>query len=397
MKKYSISISLKTIFAVLVLGSVTLSARDWPVWRGPEHDGISTEKDWTPKGITKVLWSKKIGDGYAAFVVKDKHAYSMGNSKGEDSVYCFDAETGKKIWQYTYSCDARGSYKGPRATPVINGKNIYCFSKAGEIHCINASTGRKKWVVNVNSLGARNISWQYSASPLVTAGMVIVNAGKHGIALDKKTGKTIWASSGKGGYAAPVRLGNKIIIFGEKALYAVDLKTGKELWSYPWQTNYNVNAADPLVDKNWIFISSGYGRGCAMLDISSGKPELKWENKNMCSHFSSPVYVDGYIYGVTGNAGSRKALVCLNAKNGKLEWRENLKFGSLMVAGNKLIYLDEKGTMTIGKFSRKGFKTIISQRVLSGAGKCWTMPVLSNGKIFCRGSNGKTVCLDVSK
>ena len=115
----------------------------------------------------------------------------------------------------------------------------------------------------------------------------------------------------------------------------------------------------------------------------------------MCSHFSTPVLFDGYLYGVNGNTG-RGNLVCVSMKDGSTKWSEkSLKFGSLMIADGKIIYLDERGTITICKATPKGFYKIASANVLRGAGKCWTMPVLANGRIYCRGSNGKMVCLKV--
>ena len=397
------NIFLKGLLIFIITGisaGHSIVADDWPIWRGPNKNGISEETNWNPKGISKVLWEKNVGAGWSAFSVKGKRAYTMGNSGGEDHIYCLDTETGKEIWKYSYSCSKGGGYAGPRASPVIKNDCVYSFSVDSEVHCVDAKKGKKKWSTNLSDLGARNITWKYSSSPVLTKKLVLINAGSHGIALDKQTGKKVWSTSGIGGYATPVLLkkGRKkrVIIFGEKDLCAVSLKSGKKFWSFPWQTKYNVNAADPLVNKKWIFISSGYGRGCALLNVKGKTPKLIWENTNLCNHFSSSIYVDGYIYGVDGNIGRGK-LTCIDIKNGDVKWRENLGFGSLMIAGDKIIYMGERGTLTIGKFSPDGFSKIASERVLKGAGKCWTTPVLSNGRIFCRGSNGKTVCLDVSK
>lgn len=381
---------------ILFVSTTSIQAEDWPIWRGPNSDGISKEKGWDPQKISNVAWEKNLGVGYSSFSVQGDRVFTMGNKDKKDHVYCLDAKTGKEIWDYSYDCSPGGGYAGPRATPVLVDGKIYTLSREGQVHCLDAKTGNKVWEQNINKLGAQNITWQYSGSITVENGIAYINAGENGIALDAKTGEKKWASSGKGGYAAPVifNKGKNAAIFSCKTLKVIDAKKGKELASFQWETAHDVNAADPIVEKNNIFISSGYGKGCALLKLSGSKLKEEWRNTSMCSHFSSPVLLEGYLYGVNGNAGNG-TLVCLDLKNGKTKWSEKLGFGSLMIADGKIIFLNEKGTMTICKASPSGFSKIASANVLSGADKCWTMPVLSNGRIFCRGSNGKMVCLKV--
>lgn len=384
------------LILLVVCGSSRLLGDDWPLWRGPDQDGISKETNWNPEGVSKVLWEKRIAPGYSAVSVVGKRAYTMGFSDGEDHVYCLNPETGSDIWKFSYPSNKGGGYVGPRATPVIEDGRLYCFGVNGDVHCVNAETGEKIWRTNVMKLGAKNPKWNVASSPRLTKNLVLINAGKHGVALDKRTGKPVWSSSGIGGYASVVLRGDKgpAIVFGEKALYAVKLSSGEEMWSFPWETQYDVNAADPLVTDKWIFITSGYGKGCAMLAPGKSSARELWRDTSLCSHFSSPIHVGGYIYGVNGNAG-RGELVCMDVKNGNVAWKENLGFGSFIGAGDKIIYLNEKGEVTVAELTPKAFKKIASARVLKGAGKCWTMPTLANGRLFCRGSNGKMVCLDL--
>lgn len=388
-------------FFILAIGIIipfaSIKAEDWPVWRGAERNGISKEK-FNPEKISNIAWKKDLGVGYSSFVVQKNKVYTMGNKdKNNDIVYCLDADTGKEIWTFKYKCKAGGGYAGPRSTPVLANGMLYTLSKSGQVHCLNAETGEKIWEQNVLSLGAKNIKWQLSCSVVVVDGTALINAGKRGIALDAETGKKKWASSGKGGYAAAVVFNNNkyVAFFSEKTLEIVDFKSGRPISSFPWVTSYDVNAADPIVDGNNIFITSGYKRGGALLKFNGSKLAKVWENKALCSHFSSPVLLNGNLYGVNGNAGKGK-LVCVSMKDGSTKWQaDSIKFGSLMIADDKIIYLDEKGTMTICAASPDGFKKLASARILSGAGKCWTMPVLANGKIYCRGSNGKMVCINV--
>lgn len=385
------------IAVVITVAFSAINAEDWPIWRGPDKNGISKEK-FNPDKITDIAWRKELGAGYSSFAVEGNMVYTMGNKdKNNDTVYCLDAESGREIWTFQYKCKAGGGYAGPRSTPVLDNGRLYTLSKEGHVHCLDAKTGAKIWDQNVNSLGAENIKWQYSGSVVVVNGIALINAGARGIALDAKTGEKKWASSGKGGYAAPVVFNNGQYgaFFSEKSLEIVDLNAGSGIASFPWITAHDVNAADPIVDGDYIFITSGYGRGCALLKLSGSNLTKGWENKALSSHFSSPVLFKGHLYGVNGNTGKGK-LVCVNMKDGSTEWSaDSTKFGSLMIADGKVIYLDEKGTMTICEAAPSGFKQLASAEVLPGAGKCWTMPVLANGRIFCRGSNGKMVCIKV--
>ena len=177
--------------------------------------------------------------------------------------------------------------------------------------------------------------------------------GQSTVAFDKETGTVAWKSGGdKPGYASPVRavLGGKptIVILKADALVGYEPKDGKELWRAEWKTQYDVNAATPLlIGSDKIFVSSGYNAGCALFQVEDGKIRELWRNKNLRSHINSPVAVQGFIYGMDGDAG-RNDFVCLDAANGEKKWEEkSIKGGSLIAANGKLIVLSEKGELVI--------------------------------------------------
>jgi len=382
-------------------------AKDWPRWRGPNADGISTDSDWAPTALQAepvVVWQANVGRGWSSVTIEGRRLYTMGNKSDKDVVYCLDGGAGLEVWTYDYDCPkAWGGYAGPRATPVVHGDSVYTFSVAGHLHCLNAKDGSLKWRRDVaKEMKVKNLRWGFSASPCVDGPLVILNAGEHGMAFDANTGESVWSSGhGASGYATPVIFTLKgkrcAAIFGEKALHAVDVKTGKKLWSHPWEVKYDVNAADPIVSGDKIFISSGYGKGCALLDVSRGKPKQVWENKLLKNHFSSSVLFEGHLYGIDGNAG-RGTLRCLDFKTGKEKWNQNLGFGSLMIAGGKLVVLNEKGELFIAEARPSAYEQIAKGKVLSpNGGKCWTMPVYCKGRIFCRNSMGDLVSISVSK
>jgi outer membrane protein assembly factor BamB len=173
----------------------------------------------------------------------------------------------------------------------------------------------------------------------------------------------------------------------------VDPKNGNELWSYPWKTSHDVNAADPIVQDDFVFISSGYNHGAALLRIANGKPERIWENKQMRNQHNNSVLLDGALYGIDGDNNSD--LKCLEFKTGDVKWaQKGLGKGALMAADGKLIVLSEKGELVIAAADPSAFKPLARWQVLGG--RCWTAPVLSHGRIYCRNAAGDLVCVDVS-
>jgi outer membrane protein assembly factor BamB len=392
----------KTSGFVVLMGLCCVSmafGADWPQFRGPNRDGVSAEKGWFKAGATaKTVWESSVGAGYSAVAIKDGRLYTMGNKANQDSVICLDAATGQAIWTYDYPCKS-GSYAGPRCTPTVDGSSVFTLSREGLLLCLDAAKGGVTWQRNLKQdMDVDLPQWGLAGSPLVVGDRVIVNVGTNGLAVDKATGKTRWASGGAGsGYASPVLFQQSgvpaVLVFAAKAVVATDLGTGKLLWSYAWNTSYDVNAADPLVIGGKVLISSGYGRGGALLSVAHGLPKVEWEAKSLSSHFSTPVISGGEVYGISGNTGKGE-LRCIDPATGKIKWgNKETGFGSLMLADGKLIVLNEKGTLSVVEAAPDACRELWSQKILDGV--CWTMPTLCNGLVYCRNDKGRLVCLDL--
>ena len=213
--------------------------------------------------------------------------------------------------------------------------------------------------------------------------------------LEKKTGEVVWTNGqDAAGYATPQPFGSgdnrAVAIFAAKDLVAVKVKDGAELWRHPWKTEYDVNAAQPILDGDRVFVSSGYERGATVVKVEGNKASTVWENKNMRNHFNSCLLWKGHLYGV-----DEDQLRCLVFDTGEVKWTEkSVGKGSLLIADGKLIVLSDKGELMVADPSPEGFKPIARAQVLTG--KCWTTHVLANGRIFCRNAAGDVVCLDVS-
>ena len=337
--------------------------------------------------------------------VKDGKLYTMGHEStddktGKDVVYCFDARSGEKIWNYSYPCQT-GQFKGPRATPVIDGDRVYTVSQEGLVICFDAASGKINWQTRVlKETGNTNIKWGVSSSAVIEGDLILLNIGDAGVAIDKNSGAVKWKSVGAPSYASPVvfdHQGKRVAaIFSATGLQVVDVETGKKIDSFEWKTSYDVNGADPVIIGDRIFISSGYNHGCALLDFSSGKLKKVWETDVLKNHFSSSVYMDGYIYGVDGQTKKDGFLRCISAADGSERWSTPIGFGSLIAAGDKLIVLDEAGGLHIAEASPEKYKVIST--VATGLEKlCWTPPALADGMIYCRNDKGTLVAIDVSK
>jgi outer membrane protein assembly factor BamB len=183
-------------------------------------------------------------------------------------------------------------------------------------------------------------------------------------------------------------------VFSQRALYAVAPRTGSVAWSYPWITEVDVNAADPLVVEDSLFISSDYGNGCAMLRVSPDNAELLWKNGSVASHFSSFLYLDGSIFANDGDANARRgAFVCLDAATGEERWRENSGVGSLLAVGGRLFLLGERGRLGLAEAASSGYREIES-RAFPSKDRYWAPPVFSRGRLYVR-SMALLYCLDL--
>lgn len=388
----------------------TATAADWPHWRGPDYNGISKETGWVttfPEGGPKILWEKSIGTGFSSITVSDGKAYTMGNIDGSDILYCFDAATGNEIWKKSYPCPLFANLHegGPCSTPTVDGDAVYTFSKKGDIIRFETATGKIVWHRDLQKeLGLQPPRWNFSSSPFIYGDLVILNAGERGIALNKADGSVKWQNgTNAGGYstAVPFKVGDKdcIALFVAKEAVALETATGTVLWSIPWKTQADINASDAVISDNKIFVSSGYGVGCGLFDISSGEPKEIYRNKKMSNQLNSSVLWKGYLYGFDGmigmNGPGRGKLTCMNFETSEVKWsQDGMGTGSLMLADGKLIILSEDGKLVTAEASPDGFNEISSAQILTY--KCWTVPVLANGRIYARNTAGRLVCVDVS-
>ncbi len=393
-----------SILAATLCLADTARSDDWPRWRGSNFDGISKESGWLaewPADGPKQLWKNSVGVGYASMSVSAGRVFTMGNTDDVDSVYCLDASSGKEVWKHSYPCPAKdpNGYHGTRCTPTVDGDRVYTLSRHGHLFCLNAATGKVIWSKELTKdYGAKTPQWGFSGSPLVEKDWLITEVGGAGssvVAFDKKTGAEVWKAGDDAiAYSSVIPFDHDgqrcLAVFSAAGIVGRSAKDGKELWRHPWKTSYDVNAATPIVSSGKVFISSGYNKGCALVDFGGGAPKVVWESKKMKNHVGTCVLWKGHLYGF-----DEGVFKCLDWATGEEKWAErSYGKGSLFAAGDKFIVYSDKGRVAVVEPSTEACKEIAGFQVLGGK-DTWAVPVLANGRLYCR-SQQDLVCLDVS-
>src|ERR1051326_6041432 len=330
----------------------------WTNFRGPKRDAryeeatIST--NWPANGLP-VLWKQPVGVGYASVVIADGKAYTIEQRRSQEVVAADDMNNGRELWTQKWNAEYTDSTgDGPRATPTWDAGRLYALGATGEMRCLDANSGSVIWGKNIlTDNQAKNLPWAMAASPLIVDDKVIVlpggTSGKSVVAYNKHNGAPVWrVLNDTQGYVSPmlVELAGRrqIVVVSASRVVGLAPENGALLWEYPWDTDNGINVSQPImVDWNRFFISSGYGKGAALVEIkgsgNSFTASKVWENTNMKNKFNSSVLYNGYIYGL-----DEGILVCLDVNTGERKWKDGrYGYGQIIMAGSHLIVTSDKG------------------------------------------------------
>jgi len=378
-----------------------MSGPSWPTWRGPAGNGI-VDLSVSPAAVTKsrVLWTASVGEGYSAICVAGSFVFTAGRAEKSDTVVCLDARTGKTVWTSGVE-SASGEMPGTRFMPVFSDGRLYCLTRDGKAFCLDATNGALIWKTDIASqAGARTPRWGFAASAVLWRDLVLYNVGEWGSAVRREDGKLVWKSpSTASGYSPLVPFADKdktyAAVFGSSALYVVDLETGAKVASTPWFTSYDVNVADPLVVGNRILVTSDYGKGSAVFEFDGAKLSQIWSKNWLKSHFSSVVYLDGYVYGNDGDANAAEGdFVCLDFATGAEMWRHTSDVGSLIAVKNGLLTLNQRATLALVAVDSTRYTELASNKKVS-RGYFWCAPTLAGGQLYLRSNSGDVVCVEM--
>lgn len=389
------------LLAVLLAGVAAAGAggADWPQWRGPRVDGVSPDAGWQSRfdDGPPVAWERQVGAGYASVAVAGGRLYTAGWADGHDTIYALDAATGAVVWRHRYAIEAYDNMHvgGPAATPATDGTHVYMASRGGHLICLTAAGGEPVWSKSLaEAYGVAEPTWAFSGSPVLDGNVLYIDVGRI-LALDKTNGETIWQTDDYGSaYSTPVPFDHKgkrlVAAFPKHGLVLLEAATGREVCKHRWQTQYDVNAATPIVDGDHVFISSGYNTGALLLAFDGQGLTEVWGSKRMRNKMATCVLVDGHLYGIDASV-----LRCLEFETGAVRWSQRgVGEGTVAAAGDKLIVLTDDGELIIADASPEAFQAHARAKVLEG-GQCWTVPVIADGRIYCRSKTGQLVCVDV--
>jgi hypothetical protein len=410
----TINLGLMACIAGLVVSAPAL-ADNWPQWRGPDRTDISKEtgllKQWPDGGPKRVWLYKEAGLGYAGFSVVGQTLYTMGARGDVETLIALNVADGSQKWASAIGPMLNNGYgDGPRGTPTVDGDQIYALSGKGILVCASAADGSIVWKATMADLGGKTPGWGYTESPLVDGEKVLCTpGGKSGaiVALDKKTGKVIWQSKDftEGAQyssiiAAEINGKRQYIQLTQKELVGLNAADGSVLWTSEWPGRTAV-IPTPIVHENYVFITSGYGVGCKLVQIGAdNKPTDVYKNDVMENHHGGVVLVGDHLYGFSNKGG----WTCQEFKTGTATWTEKKKLGKgCLTYADGMLYLmgEADGQVVLVDASPEGWKEHgrfalqpqTTQR--SPKGKIWTHPVIANGKMYLRDQE-LISCFDVS-
>lgn len=379
----------------------------WPRFHGPKGDNISTDtgllKEW-PDGGPELVWSiKGIGHGFSSVTIANGMIYTDGNIDDNTVITALDME-GNIRWQVEKGKAWTESPAGTRGTPTIDGDRLYHESPLGQVVCLNAKDGERIWDLNIlDEFGAQNIQWALAESVLIDGNNLIACPGGNQasvVALDKKTGRTVWAAKGTGdkaGYASPILVEDRglrmILTMNAKALIGVNADNGDLLFRYAHETRYDVNATNPIYRDGHVFISSGYGSGSELVKLSfkgnQVSAESVWEVKQLDNHHGGVILVDGYLYGSNSKTDRGNRWICLKWDSGEVMYSEpGVGKGSATYADGMLYILSERRKVGLVEATPAGH-TVTSQFEIPEGGPepSWPHPVVCGGRLYLRHSD----------
>jgi len=377
---------------------------DWPCWRGINGDAKSPVtgiiKDWS-KGLQQIWEVNYLCQGqgsatWSAPVIQGERLVVCGRDEGHDLIFCLNAMDGALLWQNKYAATAGSEHgAGMRATPCIDEDRVYTFGRSGDLVCWNLNDGTVAGHNNVQDEGGKAPTWGHSSSPVVSGEVVLLQGGgtARAMAYNKQSGEVIWKSGqGDAGYAplVAITLGDTpaYLVFHGKGLCAVAADTGAALWDTPWETRYGVNATTPLIKGDQALITSGYGTGIQLLQVSDTEAKTLWTTKAISAHHTDGYILDGSVYGYSGlSMQNRGAFKCLDLANGTEKWSTNaMGWGTCTHVDGHLLCLDLKGNLFLMKPDPERFikVTELPQALGDIKGPAWTVPIIANDRLYLR-------------
>lgn len=413
--------SLLAILSVVLFASGSI-ADEWPQYRGPAADGKSADTigtlDWSQG--PNVVWKKPTPLGFSSFAVADGKLYTLiARDNGVDVTrYCvaMNAQSGEEIWAFELGendygrggggAGARNNRggDGPRSTPTVDGDRVYIYDANLKLICLNSADGARVWQRDIlKEHEGRNVTWANATCPVIDGDHVFVAGGGPGqslMAFNKMDGNVVWKKGDERlTHATPVlttvQSKKQLIFFMRSGLIAVNPENGDEYWraDFPYRTS---SAASPVIDKDLVYCSAGYGVGAGLFRIGESMDvDSVWRKPNrLINHWSTPVVHDGHLYGMFSfKKYGTGPLCCVELATGETKWQKRgFGPGNCIIVGDKVVALSDAGDLVIVATNPAEYQEIARAKVLEG--KCWSTPSYSDGRIYIR-STVEAACLEL--
>lgn len=406
----------RTLAFFLVLASAATAARggDWPQILGPtrsgEARGEQLAEQW-PAGGPKVLWKRPLGSGYAGVAVLGGRVVAFHRVGNSERVECLEAASGKTLWKTDFGASYRGGVDadtGPRCVPLIAAGAVYVFGAAGDLHCVELASGKKRWSRGLyEDYGGDEGYFGAGSSPILLGGKLLVNVGGRGagiVGLDPASGKTAWKGTDEGAsYSSPaaakVAGSDEALFITRMNCVRVEPSSGKSATLFAFgKRGPTVNAAMPLVIGSQVFATASYGVGAVLAPLGAPGAKSVWSSDEvLSSQYATPVYRDGYLYGIHGREDVGVAeLRCIEAATGRLRWKKlNYGVAHLILAGDKLLIQHADGKLALARANPDKYEELAAARASSEPTRA--LPALSEGRLLVRAGSGggELMCLGV--
>lgn len=402
---------------IIVALANTVWAADWPQWGGVQRnfrcDGADLADKWPDTG-PKALWSRPLGEGYSAIVgdgtvlytmhaIREKDEKGKWKLEGEEVVVALDAATGKTAWEYKYPAPwtkkMLSEYGvGPHSTPLITGDRLITIGATAKLHCLDRKTGSMLWAHDLLKEFKPDLldgGYGYGSSPLLYNDTVILPLGGKGqslVAFKLADGAVAWKNQDFDlTYSSLILIdrgsGKDLVAFTGKEVAGFDPASGELRWKHAHPTQFGANISTPVWDGGHrLFISSAYGMGSRCIDLPDAAgdvtPKELWYNKKMKIHFGNGVMDGDQIIGSSGDMGNA-ILSAIDLQTGKFRWRQKgIGKANCLLAGDKLIVLDEEGTLILGRSGKDRFEQLAKAKVAKR--NAWTVPTLIGKTLYLR-------------
>ena len=398
----------------------------WPRFRGPNFDAISTEdislaRTWAADG-PEVLWSIDVGEGYAGAAILAGRVYLLDYDREQqaDVVRCLSLEDGREIWRYSYPVNVKRWHGMSRTIPAVTDQYIVTIGPRCHVTCLDSMTGEFRWMYNlVRQFNTKVPQWYTGQCPLIEEGKAIIAPAGDDVLMmvvDCQSGQIVWKTPNPDAW---VMTHSSIVPmeFNDRRFYVycggnhisggvigVSAHDGSVLWETDqWKVRFNV-PMPVVVGQDRIFLTAGYGQtehGCMMLRLAEtdGTITVQSEFLHTTDVFGSiqqsPIFYDGYIYGVRP---PDKQLVCLDL-DGNVIWTSTSahKFGSgpYSIANGLMYIMNDSGVLTLVEASPSGYLQLAQVSVMDGH-ESWGPMAIASGRLIVRDVH-RMMCLDISE